>query len=189
MLKIRLTRVGKNNTPIYRLVVAEKTRAVKRENLEILGLFNPCDKINRFSADKERVLYWIGRGAQPSDTANNLLCDAGILAKDKKIKNVFGRPEKKKDKGKLGEVKGGKVEEVADEKTAGESPAEENDEATVAEAEIAETEESEKPAEEAIEKETLTAENTEEKPETEAIEAEKNSDESEKVELEEIKQE
>ncbi len=97
MLKIRLSRVGKKNSPIFRLVIAEKSRAVKRENIEILGLYNPTLSENKFQAHKERVLFWIGKGAQPSDTANNLLCDFGILPKNQKIKNTFAKPQKKKD--------------------------------------------------------------------------------------------
>lgn len=96
MLKIRLTRVGKSHSPVYRLVVAEKSRGVKREYIEILGSYNPCKNEDKFCAKKERVSYWISMGAEPSLTANNLLCDYGILAKDKKIKVIHGRSEKKK---------------------------------------------------------------------------------------------
>lgn len=96
MLKIRLSRIGKSNSPIFRLVVAEKTRAVKRENLEILGLYNPTKPDNKFSANKERVLFWIGKGAQPSETVNNLLCDFDILPKKNKLKIIHGKAIKKK---------------------------------------------------------------------------------------------
>jgi small subunit ribosomal protein S16 len=98
MLKIRLSRVGKSHTPIYRLVVAEKSRAVKRENIEILGLYNPANKADKFQVKKDRVLHWIGLGAQPSDTARNLLCDFDVLPKKAKIKIVHGKAGKKKDK-------------------------------------------------------------------------------------------
>lgn len=103
MLKIRLSRVGKNNTPIYRLVVAEKSRAVKREYIEIVGLFNPTSKDNKFQCKKERVEYWLSKGAQPSETVNNLLCDFGVLDKDKKIKRIHGKKTKKKDLNSEGE--------------------------------------------------------------------------------------
>lgn len=96
MLKIRLSRIGKSNSPIFRLVVAEKTRAVKRENLEILGLYNPTKPDNKFSANKERVLFWISKGAQPSETVNNLLCDFDILPKKDKLNIVHGKSIKKK---------------------------------------------------------------------------------------------
>lgn len=97
MLKIRLSRVGKKNSPIFRLVVAEKSRAVKREYIEILGLYKPTEKENKFQCKKDRVEFWIGQGAQPSETVNNLLCDFGVFAKDKKIKIVHGKKLKKKD--------------------------------------------------------------------------------------------
>ncbi|MFA5157845.1 MAG: 30S ribosomal protein S16 [Patescibacteria group bacterium] len=96
MLKIRLSRVGKSHTPIYRLVVAEKSRAVKRENLEILGLYNPTNKEDRFQVKKDRVLYWISKGAEPSDTARNLLCDFDVLPKKDKANIVYGKTKKKK---------------------------------------------------------------------------------------------
>jgi small subunit ribosomal protein S16 len=97
MLKIRLSRVGKKNSPIFRLVVAEKTRAVKREYIEILGLYKPTEKENKFQCKKDRIEFWMNRGAQPSETVNNLLCDFGVLAKDKKINIVYGKKLKKKD--------------------------------------------------------------------------------------------
>lgn len=96
MLKIRLSRVGKSHTPIFRLVVAEKSRAVKRENLEILGLYNPTNKEDRFQVKKDRVLYWISKGAEPSDTARNLLCDFDVLPKKDKANIVYGKAKKKK---------------------------------------------------------------------------------------------
>ncbi len=105
MLKIRLSRVGKSHSPIYRLVVAEKSRAVKRENLEILGLYNPTNKEDKFQVKKDRVLYWVGLGAQPSDTARNLLCDFDVLPKKDKIKTVHGKATKKKAGKETGEKK------------------------------------------------------------------------------------
>lgn len=116
MLKIRLSRVGKSHTPIYRLVVAEKSRAVKRENIEILGLYNPANKEDKFQVKKDRVLYWISMGAQPSDTARNLLCDFDVLSKKDKIKVVHGKATKKKaDKENAGKKLEVAVEPVADE--------------------------------------------------------------------------
>ncbi|MCX6810995.1 MAG: 30S ribosomal protein S16 [Candidatus Berkelbacteria bacterium] len=143
MLKIRLSRVGKSHTPIYRLVVAEKSRAVKRENIEILGLYNPANKEDRFQVKKDRVLYWIGMGAQPSDTARNLLCDFDVLPKKDKIKVVHGKATKKKA-AKVEttqiidtEKTQNKSEEIVPEEAA-EVPAEVTDETAVSE--IAETE-------------------------------------------------
>ncbi len=125
MLKIRLSRVGKSHTPIYRLVVAEKSRAVKRENIEILGLYNPGNKEDRFQVKKDRVLYWIGMGAQPSDTARNLLCDFEVLPKKDKINVVHGKATKKKVKEENPAAKPEVAEPVA------EAPAEETSEVPV----------------------------------------------------------
>lgn len=96
MLRIRLTRVGKKNSPAYRVVVADKRRAVKRKFIEIIGNYNPTMKPKTIVIDKDRALFWINLGAQPSDTVNNLMCDLGILDKKDKINKVYGKKTSKK---------------------------------------------------------------------------------------------
>ena len=110
MLKIRLTRVGKKNSPSYRVVVADQKKAVKRKFIEILGHYNPTTKPKQLVVNKEKALAWISKGAQPSETVNNLLCDLGILAKEAKINKVYGKPTKKKDAGKTPEAEVKEVE-------------------------------------------------------------------------------
>ena len=100
MLVIRLTRVGKKNSPAYRVVVADKQKAVKRKFIEILGHYNPASTPKELVINKEKALDWISKGAQPSDTVNNLMCNLGILPESKKIKITHGRKTKKKDIGK-----------------------------------------------------------------------------------------
>ena len=97
MLRIRLTRVGKKNSPAYRVVVADKSRAVKRKFIEIVGNYNPILKPKTIVINKDRALFWMARGAQPSPTVNNLMCDLGILPKKNKIKKVFGKKTSKKE--------------------------------------------------------------------------------------------
>ena len=82
MLRIRLSRVGKKNAPVYKVVVAEKTRPVKGKFIESLGMYNPVNKDNTFNS--ERIKYWISVGAQPSQTVHNLLVKHNII-EDKKI--------------------------------------------------------------------------------------------------------
>ena len=77
MLRIRLSRVGKKNTPIYKVVVAEKTRPVKGKFIESLGMYNPGNKDNTINV--ERTKYWISVGAQPSQTVHNLLIKNNII--------------------------------------------------------------------------------------------------------------
>ena len=66
MLSIRLSRVGKTNYPFFRVVVMDKKKSAKGRALEVLGSVNPHKK--EVILKGERILYWIGVGAQPSDT-------------------------------------------------------------------------------------------------------------------------
>ena len=100
MLTIRLTRVGKKNSPAFRVVVADKRKAVKRKFIEIVGHYNPSSNPKKLVIDSEKALHWIGLGAQPSDTVNNLLVRLDILPKKELKKIVYGKSVKKKDKDK-----------------------------------------------------------------------------------------
>lgn len=122
MLKIRLTRVGKKNTPVYRVVVAEQKKAVQRKFIEILGYYHPADKPKQIVIDKEKALSWISKGAQPSDTVNNLLCDLGIFPQSKKIKKVFAKKNKKKDEAKAEQPEVKKPETAEKVEDEGEAP-------------------------------------------------------------------
>ena len=88
MLTIRLTRKGKKNQPFFRVVVIDKRRSAKGGRaVEILGYVDPLTK--RKSLKKERILYWIKNGAQPSDTMHNLLVSEKIIDAPKiKIFNI-----------------------------------------------------------------------------------------------------
>lgn len=79
MLIIRLQRVGKIKKPSYRLIISEKARDTKGTYLELLGTYNPHDKVNGLLPKTERIQYWISKGAQMSDTVNNLFVKAGIV--------------------------------------------------------------------------------------------------------------
>lgn len=91
MQKIRLTRVGKKHSPHYRVVVTEHTAPVKGKFIEILGHYHPAQKDKLFVVNKERVLYYLSKGAQVSPTVNNLLADHDVIGKDKKIKVVYAK--------------------------------------------------------------------------------------------------
>lgn len=155
MLKIRLSRVGKRNSPIYRLVVAEKSRAVKREYIEILGLYKPTQEEDKFQCKKDRIEFWLSKGAQPSETVNNLLCDFGVLPKSEKLKIVYGKKQKKKDikKGDAGEEK--KQEDIGKSNDLGE---EKNEEVKEKSEETGQSENEENQAEEESKKELETEE-------------------------------
>jgi small subunit ribosomal protein S16 len=70
---IRLSRVGKKKQPSYRVVVIEKTRPRNGRFVEIVGTYNPLVKPAAIQLNAERIKYWLGCGAQPSDTVRSFL--------------------------------------------------------------------------------------------------------------------
>ncbi len=73
MLAIRLSRYGKKKHPFYRVVVLDKRRPRDGRFLEVLGTYNPLKKPAEVKLNAERIQYWIGCGAQPSDTVRSFL--------------------------------------------------------------------------------------------------------------------
>jgi len=82
MLVIRLQKVGKKHTATFRVVATQKTAGPRRKYLELLGNVNR--KTKAISLNKDRILYWISKGAQPSDTIHNLLVSQGVISGAKK---------------------------------------------------------------------------------------------------------
>ncbi len=73
MLSIRLARVGKKKMPSYRVVVIDKRRPRNGRFVEIVGTYNPLKNPAEIKLDAERIKYWLGCGAQPSDTVISFL--------------------------------------------------------------------------------------------------------------------
>jgi small subunit ribosomal protein S16 len=73
VLMIRLSRVGKKKRPAYRVVVIEKTRPRNGRFVEIVGTYDPLKKPAAVQLNAERIKYWLGCGAQPSDTVRSFL--------------------------------------------------------------------------------------------------------------------
>ena len=74
MVKIRLTRIGRNKIPIYRVVVIDSKKARDGEYIEKLGQYDPRRKI--IELDRDRIEYWISKGAQPTNTVAKLIAKA-----------------------------------------------------------------------------------------------------------------
>lgn len=90
MLTIRLTRKGKKNQPFFRVIVIDKKRTARGGNaVEILGNVDPLTKKRNFK--KDRILYWISKGAKPSPSVHNLLVSEKII--DAKKINVSKKPK------------------------------------------------------------------------------------------------
>src|SRR5699024_4039984 len=109
-VKIRLKRLGSKKRPFYRIVVADSRTARNGRFIEELGYYNPLTQPKEVKVDAEKVNYWIGVGAKPSDTVNRLFKNNG----------VYGEQSKKE----------AAVEEVKAEDTVEETPAEAAEEST-----------------------------------------------------------
>lgn len=95
MLKVRLTRVGRKNQAMYRVVVAEHTAPIQGKFVEIVGHYNPA--IKEVKLDKEKIKKWLDNGAKPSNTVAKLLEKEGMKHKAIVIKKFKKSPKKKGD--------------------------------------------------------------------------------------------
>ncbi|HET7481251.1 MAG TPA: 30S ribosomal protein S16 [Actinomycetota bacterium] len=77
MVKIRLMRVGKKKQPSFRVVVADSRSPRDGRIIEAIGHYNPRVEPSTVEIDNERALYWLQRGAQPSDSVRHLLRVSG----------------------------------------------------------------------------------------------------------------
>ncbi len=73
MLTIRLSRIGKKKKPYYRVVVIERTRPHDGRIKEAVGTYDPLKKPAEIKLNRDRIMHWIGLGAQPSDTVRSFL--------------------------------------------------------------------------------------------------------------------
>ena len=82
MVTIRLARGGSKKRPFYHLTVANSRNARDSRFIERVGFFNPVAAGGepRLSVDQDRVSYWLGQGAQPSDRVANLIKEAQASA-------------------------------------------------------------------------------------------------------------
>jgi small subunit ribosomal protein S16 len=79
MVRIRLRRVGRKRSPIYRIVVADSQSPRDGRFIEIIGNYAPRQGNTAIDLKTDRATYWLDHGAQPSDTVRSLLRRAGVL--------------------------------------------------------------------------------------------------------------
>jgi len=142
-MKIRLARGGSKKRPFYRVVASDSRMPRDGRYVEKLGTYNPLlpkDSEERVKLNMERVQYWLGEGAQPTDRVSRFLEAAGVLEKKERANMKKGEPGKKAQE---------RVEEKAAKAQAAKEAAEE---AAAAPAEEAPVEEA--PAEEAAAEES-----------------------------------
>ena len=79
MVKIRLHRMGAKKNPYYRIVVADSRCPRDGRFIEELGTYDPLADPAAINVNVERAKYWVGTGAQPTDTVRALLKKAEVL--------------------------------------------------------------------------------------------------------------
>ena len=128
-MKIRLARGGSKKRPFYSIVAADSRMPRDGRFIEKLGTYNPLlpkDSEERVKMNMERVEYWLGQGAQPTDRIQRMLEAAG--ARDKKERSNPQKAEpgaKAKERAEEKAAKAAEAAEAAAEAEASEAPAEE----------------------------------------------------------------
>lgn len=84
MVILRLARHGRKNRPSFRVVAQDKQRAPSSSVIETIGHYNPLTHPATFAVKAERVTYWLGQGAQVSNTLHNLLVEKKIMSGEKR---------------------------------------------------------------------------------------------------------
>ncbi len=82
-LKIRLARGGAKKRPYYRIVVAEGSAPRDGRFVERIGSYNPMvpkDHPERLTLDGERALYWVSKGAKPTERVHKMMAGLGLIA-------------------------------------------------------------------------------------------------------------
>ncbi|MEM8835371.1 MAG: 30S ribosomal protein S16 [Planctomycetota bacterium] len=138
MVRLRLKRMGRRNRPFYRLNAIEKREKRDGKVLENLGWYDPVsqDENKQVSLKEERIKHWLGRGAQASDTVNDLLAKHGVIDAEAWQSERAGRYGKKMDtihKRKQAEEEAAKAAAEAEAKAKAEEEAKKAAEAAEAE--------------------------------------------------------
>ena len=98
-LKIRLARGGAKKRPYYRIVIADVRAPRDGRFIEKVGTFDPLlpkDSEGRVTLNEERIKYWIGHGAMPTDRVLRFLDNAGIMKRDARNNPNKAMPGKKR---------------------------------------------------------------------------------------------
>ena len=95
MLAISLMRMGAKGKPFYRLVVKEKRSKRDGKYLENVGTYNPMLDPAEVLLNHDRIQYWIGVGAQPTDTVKSLIKNNPVQTEEERETAMQARAEKK----------------------------------------------------------------------------------------------
>ena len=170
-LKIRLARGGAKKRPFYRIVVAEASAPRDGRYVERVGTYNPMvpkEHEQRMTLNSERITFWLGQGAKPTDRVHKMLAAAGLaeapVIRDQPKKSAPGKKRAER------EAEAASAAEAAAESAAAEAAAAEEAAAAAAAAPAEEAVAEEAPAEEAPAEEAVAEEApAEEAPAEEAV--------------------
>ena len=129
-LKIRLARGGAKKRPFYRIVIAEASAPRDGRYVERVGTYNPMvpkDHDQRLTLKNERIAYWLGQGAQPTERVQKMLASAGLMAapeiREQPKKSAPGKKRTEREEAEA-PAEEAPAEEAAEEAPAEEAPAE-----------------------------------------------------------------
>lgn len=117
-VKIKLMRLGKIRTPEYRIVVADARTRRSGRAIETIGQYHPKREPSVIEINSERVQYWLGVGAQPTDAVLNLLKVTGDWQKFKGFPGTEGTLKVAEPKPSKLDLFNKALEEAANEPTA-----------------------------------------------------------------------
>jgi small subunit ribosomal protein S16 len=103
-VKIKLMRLGRIRQPYYRIVVADARTRRNGKAIEAIGKYHPKEQPSVIEVDSERVQYWLGVGAQPTEPVQHILQITGDWQRFKGLPGAEGtlqRAEPKPDKAEL----------------------------------------------------------------------------------------
>ncbi len=92
-VKLRLRRMGKKKQPIYKVVAADARSPRDGKFIESIGLYNPLTDPSIVEIKEDRALYWLDKGAQPTNTVKSLLRQKGIILKRELIRKGLSEEE------------------------------------------------------------------------------------------------
>lgn len=78
-VKLRLTRMGAKKTPFYRIVAIDSRKARDGQYLDNIGYYDATKNPAEIKIDSEKANYWLGVGAQPTDTVRGLFKKQEII--------------------------------------------------------------------------------------------------------------
>ncbi len=86
MVRIRLRRVGSKKQPSYRIVIADSRSPRDGRYVEVIGFYNPRTQPPTMTVKEDRALYWLSKGAKPSEAVHRILDKQGTLVRYERLR-------------------------------------------------------------------------------------------------------